>query len=497
MHSAAMPAALATITDPAAAVISRLTSSPQAKAATAAAFTTVVILAVFIGLNKAQKETKVRSLKKSIPLVTESGNLTEYGIASQISDEESIRLAGRARKGDFDEEIILEQLARNRVFLGDDGLAKLRSSFIIVVGLGGVGSWAANMLVRSGVSRIRLIDFDQVTLSSLNRHAVARLEDVGTPKVQCMKKALEAVAPWVEIDARNDLWKLDVAEKLLEGNPTFVVDAIDNIDTKVDLLYYCKTHNLPVISSMGAGCKSDPSRICIGDISESTEDPLSRSTRRRLRAKGVTTGIPTVYSTEKPGPGKATLLPLPESEYKKGTVNELGVLPDFRVRILPVLGTMPGFFGLAIANHIVTTIAEYPVDYPAGKNRAKLYADIGANLAGLESRLRGNAPGIRVPLSENDIGYLVEEVFRGKSVVSGFSTRLALVRWLPMKGETRDEGQFALGLGDVVLMTKDEAAKHEELVLKGGKSVEEVYGKEVLERVERFRREEELFRVYR
>lgn len=117
------------------------------------------------------------------------------------------------------------------------------------------------MLVRSGIGRIRLIDFDQVTLSSLNRHAVANLEDVGTPKVQCLKRALLAVAPWVNIEICNTLWKLEVAEELLKGDPSYVVDAIDNIDTKVDLLYYCKTNNIPVISSMGAGCKSDPSRV--------------------------------------------------------------------------------------------------------------------------------------------------------------------------------------------------------------------------------------------
>lgn len=158
-------------------------------------------------------------------------------------------------------EIVLEQLARNKVFLGDEGLSKVRKSFIIVVGCGGVGSWAATMLARSGVGKIRLIDFDQVTLSSLNRHAVATLEDVGTPKVACIVKRLEQVAPWVEIEPRNDLWKMEVAEELLSGNPTFVIDAIDNIDTKVDLLYYCKSRNIPIISSMGAGCKSDPTRV--------------------------------------------------------------------------------------------------------------------------------------------------------------------------------------------------------------------------------------------
>ncbi|KAF8429148.1 hypothetical protein EV426DRAFT_702939 [Tirmania nivea] len=492
-----MAGPLSPLTDPAVAVFSKLTSSTQARAATAAAATTIALLAVVIGLHRSEKAAKLRSLKKSIPSSIEPGNLTEYGIASIVSDEESIWLAGRARQGHYDEEIILEQLSRNRLFFGDEGLKKLREAFVIVVGCGGVGSWAANMLVRSGVAKVRLIDFDQVTLSSLNRHAVANLEDVGTPKVKCLRRALSAVCPWAEIDAQNSLWDIDVAEKLLEGNPTFVIDAIDNIDTKVDLLYYCKKNKIPVIASMGAGCKSDPSRLVVGDISDSIEDPLSRSTRRRLRAKGITTGIPTVFSVEKPGPGKATLQPLPNEQHASGSVDELAVLPDFRVRILPVLGTMPGLFGLCLANHVICTIAGYPTEYSPGKQRSKMYSELHANLAGLESRLRGNAKGIRVPLSESDVGYIVEEVFRGKSVVSGFPTRLTLMRWerLP-EGCLREEDSL-LRIEDVVLMTKEEGKKHEEEVLKGEKTPEEVWGEKVVERVEKARREEAMYRHYR
>src|SRR6202012_5529144 len=100
-----------------------------------------------------------------------------------------------------------------------------------------------------------------------------------------------------------------------------------------------------------------------GDISSSTEDPLSRSTRRRLRALGIPSGIPVVYSTEKPGPGKASLLPLPEEEFQKDSVGDLGVLPDFRVRILPVLGTMPALFGYAVANYVILQVSGYPCEY--------------------------------------------------------------------------------------------------------------------------------------
>lgn len=233
---------------------------------------------------------------------------------------------------------------------------------MIIVGCGGVGSHCAAALARSGVSKIRLIDFDQVTLSSLNRHAVATLADVGIPKVQCLKRRLLAITPWVNFDLRQEKFWDQAAEQLLEPwgetgqRPDYVVDAIDNIDTKVALLKYCHSHKLPVISAMGAGCKSDPTRIIVGDIGTSTEDGLSRSTRRRLKLLGVTKGIPTVYSTEKPGEGKAELLPLPEDEFKKGQVGDLGVLPDFRVRILPVLGTMPAVFGYTVANHVILSI---------------------------------------------------------------------------------------------------------------------------------------------
>lgn len=409
-------------------------------------------------------------------------------------------------------ELILEQLARNRVFLKDDGLRKLRNSFVIVVGCGGVGSHCTAALARSGVSRIRLIDFDQVTLSSLNRHAVATLADVGTSKVHCLRKRLQAITPWVRFDLQNQLFSAKAADELLapwEGRkPDYIVDAIDNIDSKVALLEYCHKHNLAVISSMGAGCKSDPSRIFIGDISASTEDPLSRSTRRRLRAVGIASGIPVVYSTEKPGLGKAQLLPLPEEEFAKGSVGDLGVLPDFRVRILPVLGTMPAVFGYTCANYVILQVTGYPCEYIPAKGRDKMYDGILAQLQGLEEKLaRATTPGedahgLKLRVTAADVGYVVEEVFRGKSALSGISTRLALVRWRKPVGSTIDltvEGQKSskVQLRELVCMTKEEAGVHEREVLKGDKSPEEMYDKETLEVVEARLQEESVYELYR
>lgn len=402
-------------------------------------------------------------------------------------------------------ELINEQLTRNASFLTPAGLTAVRSSVVVVIGLGGVGSHCATALARSGVSRLRLVDFDQVSLSSLNRHAVATLADVGTPKVRCLKKHLQQITPWVQFDLRNELFSATSADALLEtwqGDDAsqdidYVVDAIDNIDSKVALLAYCYQRGIKVISSMGAGCKSDPTRIFIGDISNSTDDPLSRSTRRRLRLQGIASGIPVIYSTEKPGAGKAQLLPLSDEEFAKGDVGELGVLPDFRVRILPVLGTMPAMFGYAAANHVILNIARYPCEYIPAKGREKLYDAASALLQGMEQRLAQrttpghDAQGLKLPITTSDIGYVIEEIFRGKSVASGVATRLAVVRWRKPPPATSSmhlgpgtQKTSTLRLDDLVCLTRDEAVRHEREIILGTASLDDLYTPETVQLVQ-------------
>lgn len=430
--------------------------------------------------------------------------MTNFGASASAVDKEDARnqaLARRAELGDYDEELILEQLARNRVFLQPEGLQKLRDAFVIVVGCGGVGSHCAASLARSGCTKIRLIDFDQVTLSSLNRHAVATLADVGTPKVHCLQKRLHAIAPWVKFDMKIEKFDAAAAPKLLAAwkfagrKPDFIVDAIDNIETKVELLKYCYDNKLPVISSMGAGCKSDPTRIIVGDISQTTDDRLSRSTRRRLKLLGITSGIPVVYSNEQSGEGKAELLPLPDDEFEKGAVGDLAAMPNFRVRILPVLGTMPAIFGLTVANHIILTISGYPTDYVPAKGREKLYEGLHNFANGSEERLaRLSWPGIiglKIPITVSDVAFLVDDLYHARSVVTGVSTKLALVRWekpegtsVSVIGEGKDEQKTSnVRMRDLVVMTKEEAARHEKEIFKAGKKLEEVYDQDTIARV--------------
>src|SRR5215469_14900816 len=226
--------------------ISRTTSSHHFQLAITAVASGAIAVGIVLSFQKFHRKSRIKHIKEEADEIAHThidSRLTEYGTASEVlevyaasdEDKRSTALALRARQGDYDDELILEQLARNRVFLTDEGLAKLRSSFIIIVGCGGVGSHATAALARSGVSKIRLIDFDQVTLSSLNRHAVATLADVGTPKVHCLRKRLEQITPWVHFDCRNELFCEGSAETQLgplNGQPPdFIVDAIDNIDS--------------------------------------------------------------------------------------------------------------------------------------------------------------------------------------------------------------------------------------------------------------------------
>ncbi|CAI4562280.1 CIH_HP2_G0031870.mRNA.1.CDS.1 [Saccharomyces cerevisiae] len=419
---------------------------------------------------------------------------TSWQAQKQVIAQQKNKNKGGQTKSDtdkyhqYDEQFIRQSLKNNVEFLGEDTIEKLSNQYVVVVGAGGVGSWVVNSLVRSGCRKIRVVDFDQVSLSSLNRHSCAILNDVGTPKVECLRRHMREIAPWCEIDPINELWTLQNGERLTLGNgtPDFIVDCIDNIDTKVDLLEFAYNHGIKVISSMGASAKSDPTKLNVGDLATTEEDPLARVVRRKLKKRGILSGIPVVFSAEKPDPKKAKLLPLPDEEYERGKVDELSALKDFRVRILPVLGTMPSLFGLTITTWILSNISDKPLEPVEGKNRIKVYDGIYQSLAGQMSR--AGIPSQRIPLALKDVSYLVEEVFKGKSPISGISTRLTLTKWDPSK---------PISLQNVVVLTKNEQKVHEDRVLKGKESLQDVYDAKVLKLVSQRFREEAYYSQFR
>ncbi|KAF7298564.1 ThiF domain-containing protein [Mycena indigotica] len=448
--------------------------------ALAASLGTAALFSGYSLLDKRRRKDRRRELEgDALRSIIGSKNATRHGSpVPEDIEEPHIRLGGEA----YAEHLIREQLARNYAFFGEEPMARIRKARVVVVGCGGVGSWAAVMLVRSGISHIRLIDFDYVTLSSLNRHATAMLSDVGTPKVACVARRLREFSRWVEVDTRTELWKNDDGGKELLDGADWVIDAIDNIQTKVDLLHYCHSHNIPVFSSMGAGAKTDPTRIQIADIANTIYDPLARAVRRRLRSLGVPSGIPVVYSTEVPGDVK--LLPLPEEEFAKGKVQELGVMDEFRVRVLPVLGPLPAIFGLNAATYVLAEIGGKPIPNPLPvKNRRKVYEKLLRDLQGREAKRSGAEPGVvpRLPIDEDDVALIFEDIHRGRSIIPPHPvpTTPTLVRWDPA---------MALTPENVVVMERKEATRHENGIY-GATSPVEMWGAETDALVEKHRKQ--------
>mmetsp|Transcript_38670 Transcript_38670/g.95940 ORF Transcript_38670/g.95940 Transcript_38670/m.95940 type:complete len:482 (-) Transcript_38670:9-1454(-) len=356
-----------------------------------------------------------------------------------------------------DDEIVAEQFTRNVQFFGAESQARVAGAFVIVVGLGGVGSHCAAMLLRSGVSRLRLIDFDQVSLSSLNRHAVATRADVGTPKADCLVAHFRKIYPEAQLDARVVMYESSAEEELLGGAPDFVVDCIDNIDTKVALLAACVRRGIQVLACGGAGAKCDPTRIRIADIAESTGDPLARAVRHRLkRDHNIDGGVSVLLSTEKQ---RCELVPIEASEGV--SMKDYQVVPNFRIRTIPVLGALPAIFGMACAAHVITTLAGQPFTSEPVLRMQRLQYD--TQLERLRDREDARGDNIScVGVDLEDVVYLVKDLWQAHSARAQVSTMskgmwrttsgLSLTRWDPL---------LPACLDNLVLLTSDEADEHD------------------------------------
>lgn len=358
------------------------------------------------------------------------------------------------------DEIISEQLTRNIQFFGIKSQQKVSESFVVVIGLGGVGSHAACMLLRSGVRKLRLVDFDQVSLSSLNRHAVATRDDVGISKAMCLQKHFSSIFPECEVDARVQLYDSSSEEEILSGHPDYILDCIDNIDTKVALLAACVRRGLKVLSATGAGARADPTRIRIADIKESTIDPLSRAVRYRLKKDyGIETGIPVVFSLEKP---KVKLLPFKGTTGEDEKPSDYQIVPGFRVRIIPVLGTIPAIFGQVMASYVLTQLAGFFVQTePVVTLDPDHYQVIYQRLIEHEELVYGSAEQVLVDVDE--VMYIVKELWQGRSardlyldVVGQKMWRsvneMVLVRWDQTKPAS---------VSNLILLKFKEAEEHE------------------------------------
>ncbi len=176
----------------------------------------------------------------------------------------------------------------------------MRNSTVAVLGIGGVGSIAAEALARTGVGRIVMIDKDVVDITNVNRQIHALLSTVGEPKAELMRDRILQINPECDAIALRMFYTEETYEKLFEYPLDYVLDASDTISYKIHLIKECRRRKIPLISSMGAANKMDPTRFQVADISKTTVDPLARVIRHKLRKEGIHKGVKVVFSTEEP-----------------------------------------------------------------------------------------------------------------------------------------------------------------------------------------------------
>ncbi len=176
---------------------------------------------------------------------------------------------------------------REKMLLGDEALTKIHNAHVIVFGLGGVGSWAAEVLVRSGVGEITLVDHDRVSESNINRQLCALHSTVGMYKAEALSFRLHDINPNCKIHTRNERYTREMREEFFNIKYDYIIDAIDIVTCKLDLIETAINRDVPIISAMGTGDKLDATQLTVCDISKTYNCPLAKVMRKELRARGI------------------------------------------------------------------------------------------------------------------------------------------------------------------------------------------------------------------
>ncbi len=188
---------------------------------------------------------------------------------------------------------------------GKKAFVKIQQAHIAVIGLGGVGSWAAEALARTGIGHMTLVDFDDICVSNTNRQLHALQDQVGRPKTLAMKERLMGINPQLQVNVIDAPYERDTEAEIFKQSYSGVVDAIDHGLTKFELILACKERRIPIVISGTAGGRLDPSQIKTDDLAKSQEDPMLSAVRKKLRQRGGyprkgRMGLPCVFTTEKP-----------------------------------------------------------------------------------------------------------------------------------------------------------------------------------------------------
>ena len=230
---------------------------------------------------------------------------------------------------------------RTILLLGKERIEHFHKSHVLIVGLGGVGAYAAEMVARAGIGEITIIDGDIVQQSNINRQLPAVHSSIGRPKSEVVKERLYDINPQVNLHVLQEFIKDERITDLLEKNTfNFIIDAIDSISPKIQLISKALEKNTKIISSMGAGAKTDPSKIRIDDISKSFNCGLAKVVRKRLKEIGIYKGLPVVFSSE---PVKKEAIVFAENEQNKLTTTG-------------TFSYMTALFGCLLASYVIRNI---------------------------------------------------------------------------------------------------------------------------------------------
>ncbi len=193
----------------------------------------------------------------------------------------------------------MQEFSRTAMLIGEEALSKLASSRVAVFGVGGVGSYVVEALARSGVGTIDLVDSDTVNITNINRQIIATHDTIGRSKVDVAKERVLSINPTAQVNTHNVFYLPENADEFDFSQYDYVVDAVDTVTAKIDIIVKAKENNTPVISSMGTGNKLDPTQFEIADIYKTTVCPLARVMRRELKKRGVDS-LKVLYSKEEP-----------------------------------------------------------------------------------------------------------------------------------------------------------------------------------------------------
>ncbi len=246
------------------------------------------------------------------------------------------------------------RFSRTISLIGNERFARLQQSSVTVVGLGAVGSYVVEGLARAGVGSLRLVDFDTLETTNINRQLFALESTLGQQKTTTAQKRVLDINPWCQVQLDTVFAAADNIASLLDPRPDLLIDAIDALNPKVQLLATAWQQKITTLSSMGAALRTDPSKIHCGDIFDSTGCPLARHIRKRLRKQNVGRGIRCVYSNEEV-----------HFTYSSDEKEQTSATDSNRGRGRHTLGSLPtitGIFGLLLANEAIIQLAtEKPV----------------------------------------------------------------------------------------------------------------------------------------